>query len=155
MERKDLIVKAKELGFTKAHTMKTVELEAIIANATQEKKSFKGIKTGRKPNPESARQKRLAELNAKMEAGVTIKKGRPVVEGSERQKRIAELEAKRASGELKLGRAIDPNSKRQLRIAELEAKRANGELRRGRPAKSKNIIEDVNLINMLKNMEAK
>ena len=131
--------------------MKKVEtLEVAI-----EKKSFVGIKTGRKPNPESARQKRLAELNAKIEAGVTIKKGRPVVADSERQKRIAELETKRANGELKLGRRVDPTSKRQLRIAELEAKRANGELRRGRPAKSKDVVTDVNLIDMLKNMEVK
>ena len=135
MERKDLIVKAKELGFTKAHTMKTVELEAIIVNTTQEKKSFKGIKTGRKVNPESNRQKRLAELNAKMEAGVTIQRGRPVVADSERQKRIAELEAKRANGELKLGRPANTESKRQQRLADLELRRANGTLKLGRPKK--------------------
>ena len=35
------------------------------------------------------------------------------------------------------------------------AKRANGELKRGRPAKSKDVVNDVNLIDMLKNMEAK
>jgi hypothetical protein len=131
--------------------MKKVEtLEVAI-----EKKSFKGIKTGRKPNPESNRQKRLAELNAKIEAGVTISRGRPVSTDSERQKRIAELETKRANGELKLGRAVDPTSKRQLRIAELEARRASGELKRGRPAKSKDVVNDVNLIDMLKNMEVK
>ena len=135
MERKDLIVKAKELGFTKAHTMKTVELEAIITNTTQEKKSFKGIKTGRKVNPESNRQKRLAELNAKIEAGVTIQRGRPISTDSERQKRIAELEAKRANGELKLGRAVDPTSKRQQRLADLELRRVNGTLKLGRPKK--------------------
>ncbi len=122
---------------------------------TTEKKSFKGIKTGRKPNPESKRQQRLAELNAKIEAGVTIKKGRPVVEDSARQLRIAELEAKRASGELKLGRRVDESSARQLRLKELEARRANGEIKRGRPAKSKDVVADVNLIDMLKNMEAK
>ena len=131
--------------------MKKVEtLEVAI-----EKKSFVGIKTGRKPNPESNRQKRLAELNAKIEAGVTIKKGRPVVEDSVRQLKLKELETKRANGELKLGRRVDSSSKRQLRIAELEAKRANGELKRGRPAKSKDVVNDVNLIDMLKNMEAK
>ena len=135
MERKDLIVKAKELGFTKAHTMKTVELEAIIVNTTQEKKSFKGIKTGRKVNPESNRQQRLAELNAKIEAGVTIKKGRPISTDSERQKRIVELEAKRANGELKLGRPANTESKRQQRLADLELRRANGTLKLGRPKK--------------------
>lgn len=124
----------------KAKDIKTVEV--II-----EKKSFKGIKTGRKPNPLSQRQKRLAELNAKIEAGVTIKKGRPVVEDSMRQLRLKELEVKRASGELKLGRAVNPLSKRQLRIAELEAKRVNGEIRRGRPKKQS---DEISLIDMLK-----
>ena len=149
MERKDLIVKAKELGYTKAHSMKTVDLETIV-NSIVEKKSFKGIKTGRKPNPESNRQKRLAELNAKIEAGVTIKKGRPVVEDSARQLRIAELDAKRANGELKLGRRVNENSARQLRLKELEERRASGELRRGRPAKSKIENDNISLIDMLK-----
>ena len=126
-----------------------------VLEVAVEKKSFKGIKTGRKINENSKRQKRLAELNAKIEAGVTIKKGRPVVEDSVRQLKLKELEAKRANGELKLGRAVDPTSKRQLRIAELEARRANGELKRGRPAKSKDVVNDVNLIDMLKNMEVK
>ena len=120
-----------------------------------EKKSFKGIKTGRKINENSKRQKRLAELNAKIEAGVTIQRGRPVSTDSERQKRIAELEAKRANGELKLGRRVNESSARQLRLKDLEARRASGELRRGRPAKSKDVVDDINLIDMLKNMEAK
>ena len=123
--------------------MKAIEI-------TTEKKSFKGIKTGRKPNPESNRQKRLAELNAKIEAGVTIKKGRPISSDSERQKRIAELETKRANGELKLGRRINENSARQLRLKELEERRASGELRRGRPAKSKIENDNISLIDMLK-----
>jgi len=120
-----------------------------------EKKSFVGIKTGRPVNASSKRQQRLAELNAKIEAGVTISRGRPVSTDSERQKRIAELEAKRASGELKLGRRVDESSARQLRLKELETRRANGEIKRGRPAKSKDVVADVNLIDMLKNMEAK
>jgi len=55
-----------------------------------EKKSFKGIKTGRPVNASSKRQQRLAGLNAKIEAGVTIKKGRPVVEDSVRQLKLKE-----------------------------------------------------------------
>ena len=120
-----------------------------------EKKSFKGIKTGRKVNPMSQRQQRLAELNTKIEAGVTISRGRPVSEDSARQLKLKELEAKRANGELKLGRAVDPTSKRQLRLKDLEARRASGDLKRGRPAKSKDVVNDVNLIDMLKNMEVK
>ena len=84
------------------------------------KKSFKGIRTGRKVNPNSARQIRLAEAKAKVEAGIQVKKGRPVVEGSARQ----------------------------IRIQELEARRANGEVKKGRPAKQKE--EEVSLIDMLK-----
>jgi hypothetical protein len=53
---------------------------------------------------------------------------------------------------VKTGRKIDPNSSRQLRLKELELKKLNGELRRGRPKKQS---EDINLIEMLKNIEAK
>ena len=71
------------------------------------------------------------------EAGYETR-GRNVDPNSARQIRLAELEAKRANGELKLGRPVNPNSARQLRLAELEQKRANGTLRRGRPAKKSN-----------------
>lgn len=123
MNRKELVAKAKEMGFEgNPNKEKSVVLEAFIASASKPK----GIKTGRKIDPTSARQKRLAELEAKREAG-ELKRGRPVNEESARQKRIAELEAKREAGELKRGRAIDPTSARQKRIAELEAKKiANG-----------------------------
>jgi hypothetical protein len=126
-----------------------------VLEVAVEKKSFKGIKTGRKVNPMSQRQQRLAELNAKIEAGVTISRGRPVSTDSVRQLKLKELEAKRASGELKLGRAVDPTSKRQLRLKDLEARRASGDFKRGRPSKSKDVVNDVNLIDMLKNMEVK
>jgi len=60
---------------------------------------------GRPVNMNSARQKRLAELASKREAG-ELKRGRPVVEGSERQKRLAEQAARKAAngGIVKLGR---------------------------------------------------
>jgi hypothetical protein len=63
-----------------------------------------------------------------------IKTGRPVNPNSARQIRLAELEAKRSNGELRRGRPVNGESERQKRLAELEAKRANGELKRGRPA---------------------
>ena len=48
-----------------------------------------------------------------------LKPGRPVVPGSARQKRLAEMEAKRKSGvELKRGRPSDPNSARQKQLKE-------------------------------------
>jgi hypothetical protein len=60
---------------------------------------------GRPVNPNSERQKRIAERKAKQEAGVAVKRGRPTVEGSERQKRLAAIEAKKAAGvEIKRGR---------------------------------------------------
>ena len=61
------------------------------------------VQLGRKVNPNSARQIRLAEIQAKREAGL-IKRGRPVNPESARAKRIADLEARRANGTLKLGR---------------------------------------------------
>jgi hypothetical protein len=81
-------------------------------------------------NENSNRQKRLAELNAKREAG-ELRKGRPVVEGSNRQIRLS------LKGTLKLGRKPNPESAAYKRRMELEAKRANGELKRGRPAQVK------------------
>lgn len=92
------------------------------------------VKTGRKVDPNSARQKRLAELAAKKEAGL-LKKGRPVVEGSERQIRLAKQAENKANG-VGQGRPVNPNSARQKRLAELKAKaEANGgAVKRGRPA---------------------
>ena len=87
---------------------------------------------GRKVDPTSERQKRLAEMEAKRAAG-ELRKGRPVVEGSVRQVRLAELEAKRQAGELRRGRPVVEGSVRQVRMAELEAKREAGELKKGRP----------------------
>lgn len=59
---------------------------------------------GRPVNPESTRQKVLAEKAALREAGL-LKRGRPIVEGSPRQLREAARAAKIAAGiELKPGR---------------------------------------------------
>lgn len=59
---------------------------------------------GRPSNPESARQKKIADRNAKREAGL-LKRGRPSVAGSKRQETIAKREAKKAAGiEIKKGR---------------------------------------------------
>lgn len=49
-------------------------------------------------------------------AGLTLPKGRPVNENSARQKRIREMEAKRAAGELHRGRPINPDSARQQKL---------------------------------------
>jgi hypothetical protein len=59
---------------------------------------------GRPSNPESARQKKIAERNVKRASG-ELKKGRPSVSGSKRQAVLAAREAKKAAGiEIKRGR---------------------------------------------------
>ena len=78
---------------SKAKTSKKAKVEAPAKKAS-----------GRPSNPESARQKRIAERNAKREAGL-LKRGRPTVEGSKRQAVLAAREAKKAAGiEIKRGR---------------------------------------------------
>lgn len=61
--------------------------------------------------------------------------GRPVNPTSARQKRLAEKEAKLKAmgGYIPLGRQADPNSKRQQKLREIAAKKADGvEVKRGR-----------------------
>ena len=72
---------------------------------------------------------------------VTIK-GRPVNPNSERQKRLAELAAKREAGELKRGRPVVEGSARQQRLAEQEARKAanGGVAKRGRPKMNKDEV---------------
>jgi hypothetical protein len=146
MNRNELVATAKELGIAKAHQMKSVDLEVLIEQMKNQIEQVEVKKLGRKVNPESVRQIRLMELEAKRAAG-ELRRGRPVVADSERQKRITELAAKRASGELHRGRPVDTTSERQKRIAGLEAKRAAGELRRGRPKKQAD--DEISLIGML------
>jgi hypothetical protein len=101
---------------------------------------------GRKINPDSARQQRLAKQGTG-----DVKRGRPVSGTSARQARIAELAAKRESGELKKGRPVNGESARQVRLA----KRASGEVKKGRPAKAKTepIIEKVVKLKRVKKAE--
>lgn len=89
---------------------------------------------GRPVNPNSVRQVRLAELEAKRSNG-ELKRGRPVNESSERQARLKKQAENKANG-LGQGRPVNPNSARQLRLAELKAKAElnDGVVKRGRPA---------------------
>ena len=102
---------------------------------------IKGIKTGRPVNPNSARQIRLAELEAKRSNG-ELRRGRPVDNTSERQFRLKIQAINKALG-VGQGRPVNPNSVRQMRLAELEAKKAanGGVIKRGRPAVAK--VEEV------------
>jgi len=76
--------------------MKTKIEETVVATETKIK--------GRPSNPESVRQKKIADRNAKRAAG-ELKRGRPSVSGSKRQAVLAAREAKKAAGiEIKRGR---------------------------------------------------
>lgn len=92
---------------------------------------------GRPVNPNSVRQIRLAELEAKRSNG-ELKRGRPVNSMSERQFRLKTQAINKALG-LGQGRPVNPNSARQKRLAEQAAKaEANGgSVKRGRPVKIK------------------
>ena len=62
------------------------------------------LRPARPVNPDSERQKRLAEMDKKREVG-ELKRGRPILADSERQKRLAERIAKQEAGiEIKRGR---------------------------------------------------
>lgn len=65
-----------------------------------------------------------------------IRTGRKINPNSTRQKRLAELEIRRANGELQKGRPINQNSIRQKRLAEMKARAElnGGIIKRGRPA---------------------
>jgi hypothetical protein len=62
------------------------------------------IKRGRPAVPGSANQMKMYERNFKIQQGMELKRGRPTNPESARAKRIADLEARRANGTLKLGR---------------------------------------------------
>ena len=88
---------------------------------------------GRPVNMNSARQIRLAEIQAKREAGL-IKRGRPSVPGSKNAIKQEIRSMKQSLGlDIKRGRPVNPESARAKRIADLEARRANGTLKLGRP----------------------
>jgi hypothetical protein len=115
--------------------MKSVVIEKTVKGLEV---SVVGVKTGRKVDPNSVRQVRLAELAAKRANG-ELRRGRPVEANSERQIRLALQAANKALG-IGQGRPVNPNSARQIRLAELESKRELGLVKRGRPAKVK--VED-------------
>ena len=115
--------------------MKNVIIEKTVKGLDV---TVQGVKTGRKIDPNSVRQVRLAELAAKKANG-ELRRGRPVDSTSDRQLRLKIQAINKALG-VGQGRPVDPNSARQIRLAELEAKRELGLVKRGRPAKVK--VED-------------
>lgn len=98
MTRTGVLAKVKELGIKTerpAHQMKTEALIALIHKAVviEDHKA-----RGRKINPASARQQRLATRAMLLENG-PIQKGRKPNLTSARQQRLAAWEARKAAGE--------------------------------------------------------
>lgn len=153
---KELKSQALVLGIDNAHTIKKAVLSQLVQQKFDEMPVDETVheKPGRPVNPNSARQQRLADLEARRAAG-TLKLGRPAETDSERQKRIAEKQAKVdaynaqqaeiANGAVideadilpnptSLGRPVNPESPRQKAIREYEAKKAAGLIKKGRPS---------------------
>jgi hypothetical protein len=131
----EMVQVAKEKGInTKGMNKATLinelnALEPVVEETTTKK--------GRKINPNSPRQLRLAEQAARKAAGEKVGRGRPANPESAWFKRQAELAAKKEAGELKLGRAINPNSARQQRLA------LKGTLPLGRPKSIKTEVTEI------------
>ena len=108
---------------------KSMSTEKAVANV--ETNVAKAL--GRPSNPESARQKKIADREAKRAAG-ELKRGRPAVAGSKRQAVLAaRAEKVAAGGTLSKGRPVNVNSKRQQALA---AKTSGAEVKRGRPSRN-------------------
>ena len=88
---------------------------------------------GRPSNPDSARQKKIADREAKRATG-ELKRGRPAVASSKRQATLAaRAEKVAAGGTVSKGRPVNVNSKRQQALA---AKTSGVEVKRGRPSRN-------------------
>jgi len=102
MTRTELIATIKQLNITTekpAHQMKSEVLEKLIQAHGPIEMEVKSTR-GRKPNPTSARQQRLALKAQLLEQGIAPKRGRKISETSARQQRLAVWAAKRAAGEI-------------------------------------------------------
>jgi len=151
--------RAIQLKIENPHKIKKDVLRQLVADAEAKATEMPNgeikIAPGRPVNPNSARQQRLADLEARRQAG-ELKLGRPVQTESQRQQKLAERQAKIdaynaqqariANGEVidaadllpnpseKLGRPINPDSPRQIALREYEAKKAAGQIKKGRPS---------------------
>lgn len=153
---KELKNQAMALGMTNAHTIKKAVLMQLV-QAEYDKISVNETdydKPGRPIDSNSARQKRIADLEKRRAEG-TLKLGRPAESDSKRQQRLAEKQAQFdaynaqqaeiAKGVVideadilpnpaSLGRRINPDSPRQIALREYEAKKAAGLIKKGRPS---------------------
>ena len=118
---------------------KSMSTEKAVANV--ETNVAKAL--GRPANPESARQKKIADREAKRAAG-ELKRGRPAVAGSKRQAVLAaRAEKVAAGGTLSKGRPVNVNSKRQQALA---AKTSGAEVKRGRPSRNSESTAHVEVV---------
>ena len=102
MKRTELIATIKQLNITTekpAHQMKSEVLEKLIQAHGPIEMEVKSNR-GRKPNPESARQHRLAARMRMMEEGIMPTRGRKTDPTSARQQRLATWTAREAAGEV-------------------------------------------------------
>ncbi len=102
MTRTELIATIKQLNIATekpAHQMKSEVLEQLIQTHGPIEMETKSTR-GRKPNPESARQHRLAARMRMMEEGIMPARGRKTNPTSARQQRLATWAVKRAAGEV-------------------------------------------------------
>jgi hypothetical protein len=102
MTRTELIATIKQLNITTekpAHQMKSEMLEKLIQAHGPIEMEVKSTR-GRKPNPESARQHRLAARMRMMSEGIMPARGRKSNPTSARQQRLALWAAKKAAGEV-------------------------------------------------------
>ena len=102
MTRTELIATIKQLNITTekpAHQMKSEMLEKLIQAYGPIEMETKSTR-GRKPNPESVRQHRLAARARMMSEGIVPARGRKPSPTSARQQRLALWAAKKAAGEV-------------------------------------------------------
>lgn len=132
--------KVKNTPAKAVETVETAEINVVAPAVTAQQTTEETKQLGRPVNPNSERQKRLAEEAEKRAQGL-IKRGRPVIEGSAHQQKLAAQAERREAngGTARRGRPVDPNSPRQQREAAKAAKQAAGiEIKRGRPAGQNN-----------------
>ena len=133
---------------------KKKEMSTVTVVANVENNVTKAL--GRPSNPDSARQKRIADREAKRTAG-ELKRGRPSVAGSKRQAVLAARAEKIAAGGiLSKGRPVNVNSKRQQelaaktegkRLAALDGKAVVDEAKKGRPSRNSQSIAHAEVTN--------
>lgn len=77
----------------------------VVHDTDTDEKTISNGKLGRPVNPNSERQRRLQQMQAKKEKDGELRRGRPIIENSDRQQRLQAIELKKEAGiEIKRGR---------------------------------------------------